>query len=171
MDRIWQWAWDRYGPRYSWAMCAMLFPPTLQIWLFASFLVVAFEKSHHYVEAAAVMVVAVLVFVCVVVRPGGRPPCGAVGSRRRGRSRGGPGSHLHLGSEVRCPSVRGLSGYRRSHSGCCRCDRRSDGAATGPVWAVGRFPRNVPGAGRCAQLGGSHAEAGQGRDRGRHGDR
>jgi adenylate cyclase len=70
MDRIWQWAWDRYGRRYSWAICAMLFPPTLQIWLFASFLVVAFEKSHHYVEAAAVTVVAVLVFVCVVVRPG-----------------------------------------------------------------------------------------------------
>ncbi|MGE5696635.1 MAG: adenylate/guanylate cyclase domain-containing protein [Candidatus Sericytochromatia bacterium] len=70
MDRIWQWAWDRYGTRYSWAMCAMLFPPTLQIWLFALFLVVAFEKSHHYVEAAAVTVVAVLVFICVVVRPG-----------------------------------------------------------------------------------------------------
>ncbi len=51
-------------------MCAMLFPPTLQIYLFASFLVVAFEKSHHYVEAAAATVVAVLVFICVVVRPG-----------------------------------------------------------------------------------------------------
>jgi uncharacterized membrane protein len=23
MDRIWQWAWDRYGPRYSWAIYAV----------------------------------------------------------------------------------------------------------------------------------------------------
>ena len=26
MDRIWQWAWDRYGARYSWAICAISFP-------------------------------------------------------------------------------------------------------------------------------------------------
>jgi class 3 adenylate cyclase len=51
-------------------MCAMLFPPGLQIYLFVSFLVTAFEKSHHYVEAAAVTVVAVLVFTCAMVRPG-----------------------------------------------------------------------------------------------------
>ena len=26
MDRIWQWAWDRHGARYSWAICAIAFP-------------------------------------------------------------------------------------------------------------------------------------------------
>jgi adenylate cyclase len=72
MDRIWQWAWDRYGARYTWAVCAISFPVTLPIWLISSFIVVAFEKSGHYVQAAAVTVVAVLVLLCVVVLPGHR---------------------------------------------------------------------------------------------------
>ena len=70
MDRIWQWAWDRYGARYSWAIYAIAFPRTLPIYLVSSFLIVAFEKSDHYVEAAAVTVVAVLVLVYVIVLPG-----------------------------------------------------------------------------------------------------
>ena len=73
MDRIWQWAWDRYGARYSWAVCAITFPVMLQIYLLLSFLVVAFEESGRYVEAAAVTVVAVLVLVYVSVLPGRRP--------------------------------------------------------------------------------------------------
>ena len=42
---------------------------------------VAFEKSGHYVEAAAVTVVAVLVLAYMLVLPGlgPAPPCGAVG--------------------------------------------------------------------------------------------
>ena len=49
----------------------------------SAFFVVAFEESDHYVEAAVVTVVAVLVLVYVVVLPGlGRgPPHGAVGGR------------------------------------------------------------------------------------------
>ena len=61
MDRIWQWAWDRYGARYSWAICAITFLVLLPIYLVPSFVVVAFEESGRYVEAAAVTVVAVLV--------------------------------------------------------------------------------------------------------------
>ncbi len=62
MDRIWQWAWDRYGARYSWAMYAIMFFVVLPIYLVARRLsIVAFEKSDRYVEAAAVTVVAVLV--------------------------------------------------------------------------------------------------------------
>jgi class 3 adenylate cyclase len=61
MDRIWQWAWDRYGTKYSWAIWAVGLPIQLSIWLFVSFVIVAFEKSDRYVEAAAVTVVAVLV--------------------------------------------------------------------------------------------------------------
>ena len=61
MGRIWQWAWDRYGPRYSWAISVIGLPIQLSIWLFASFIVVAFEKSDRYVAAAAVTVVVVLV--------------------------------------------------------------------------------------------------------------
>jgi hypothetical protein len=52
MDRIWQWAWNRYGARYSWALCAIAFVVVLPIYLASLFVVVAFEQSDHYVEAA-----------------------------------------------------------------------------------------------------------------------
>src|ERR1700756_3288592 len=70
MDRIWQWAWDRYGPRYSWVMCAVFFPMLLLAWLSASFCIVAFEKSDHYVKAAAFTVVAVPVLTYALILPG-----------------------------------------------------------------------------------------------------
>jgi hypothetical protein len=72
MDRIWQWAWDRYGPRYSWAICAISLPSVLLAYLCGSFLIVAIEDSDHYVEAATVTVIAVPVLVYVVVLPGMR---------------------------------------------------------------------------------------------------
>jgi adenylate cyclase len=70
MDRIWQWAWDRFGARYSWAFCAITFPLLLQIYIVLSFVVVAYEKSDRYVEVAAVTVVGVLVLVYAMVLPG-----------------------------------------------------------------------------------------------------
>jgi adenylate cyclase len=70
MDRIWQWAWDRHGARYSWAIYATAIPFLLQPYLIASFLVVAFERSGRYVEAAVVSVVGVLVVMYVTVLPG-----------------------------------------------------------------------------------------------------
>ena len=70
MDRIWQWAWDRYGPRYSWAISAIFFAALLQIYLLMSFVVVALEDSDRYVEGAAVTVVAVLVSVYATAIPG-----------------------------------------------------------------------------------------------------
>jgi adenylate cyclase len=45
-------------------------PVLLPIWLFWSFVIVAFEESDRYVEAAAVTVVAVPVLVYVLVLPG-----------------------------------------------------------------------------------------------------
>jgi adenylate cyclase len=70
MDRIWQWAWDRYGARYSWAIWAVMFVPMLLIYLFTAFLVVAIEKSNHFVEATVVTGVAVMVNAYVTVLPG-----------------------------------------------------------------------------------------------------
>ena len=70
MDRIWQWAWDRYGARYSWAIFAVSFILLLPVYLLPSILVVAFEGSRQYVEAAAVTVVAVLLVVYVMALPG-----------------------------------------------------------------------------------------------------
>jgi class 3 adenylate cyclase len=70
MDRIWQWAWDRYAARYTWAICAFVFPVVLPFYLLMSFVIVAFEGSDRYVEAATVTVVATLVLAFVDVLPG-----------------------------------------------------------------------------------------------------
>jgi adenylate cyclase len=70
MDRIWQWAWDRYAARYSWAIWAATFFVLLPHFLLLSFVVVAFEGSGGYVKAAAVTVVAMLMLAWVSVLPG-----------------------------------------------------------------------------------------------------
>jgi class 3 adenylate cyclase len=70
MDHIWQWAWDRYAARYTWAVSAIAYLAVLPVWLVSSFVVVTFEESGDYVEAAAITVVALLVLVCVMVLPG-----------------------------------------------------------------------------------------------------
>jgi class 3 adenylate cyclase len=72
MDRIWQWAWDRYGPRYSWAIFAITSLAILPVWLGSAFLVVAFEESDRYAEAAAVTVPVVVVMAYVSILPGAR---------------------------------------------------------------------------------------------------
>ena len=70
MDRIWQWAWDRYGPRYSWALSAIMFALLLPAYLMLSFIVVAFEKSDRYVEAAAATTVALPLLAYLYFLPG-----------------------------------------------------------------------------------------------------
>ncbi|MBE1547685.1 class 3 adenylate cyclase [Mycobacterium sp. OAS707] len=72
MDRIWQWAWDRWGSTYSWAVWGIMVVPMLVSYLVVSSLVVAFEKSGHYAEAAAYTVAAVVVDAYVVILPGSR---------------------------------------------------------------------------------------------------
>jgi hypothetical protein len=70
MDRIWQWAWDRYGARYSWAIYAGTVVVLMPVYLVLSFVVVAFERSGQHVETVAVTVVAVLVLAYVMILPG-----------------------------------------------------------------------------------------------------
>lgn len=54
MDRIWQWAWDRYGARYTWAGGVIAFVISVPIYLtLVSYPIVVFEKSDRYVAAAA----------------------------------------------------------------------------------------------------------------------
>ncbi|GAS99226.1 family 3 adenylate cyclase [Mycolicibacterium canariasense] len=60
MDRIWQWAWDRFGARHRWAGLAVVVPAGVPVYLFWSFLIVALERSRHYVEAAVVTLVILL---------------------------------------------------------------------------------------------------------------
>ncbi|HZA12125.1 adenylate/guanylate cyclase domain-containing protein, partial [Mycobacterium sp.] len=69
MDRFWQWAWERHGATYSWMMCAGVLAVLLPIYLLVSCVVVAFEESGHYVEAAAGTVVAVPVLVYLSILP------------------------------------------------------------------------------------------------------
>src|ERR1700752_2150652 len=70
MDRIWQWAWDRHGARYSWTVYAIMSVVTVPLYLVPALVVVAYEESSHYVEAVAFTVVAVLVWVYLLVLPG-----------------------------------------------------------------------------------------------------
>jgi adenylate cyclase len=70
MDRIWQWAWDRHGARFSWAAYALGIPLLLPTYLFWALLIVAVEDSDAYLKAAGITVVAVPVFAYVVMLPG-----------------------------------------------------------------------------------------------------
>jgi hypothetical protein len=54
MDRIWQWAWDRYAARYSWAVSPILAGLSLPHYLLMSWVIVAFEGSDRYAESAAI---------------------------------------------------------------------------------------------------------------------
>ena len=68
MERIWQWVWDRYGVRWSWAVYAVTATLPLPIYLSWSFLIVAIEESSDYVEAATVTVVGVINAEDITVR-------------------------------------------------------------------------------------------------------
>jgi class 3 adenylate cyclase len=70
MDRIWQWAWDRHGRRYPWALCAVVATVGLPIFVVSSFLIVAVEQSSRFAEAAAATFIAVPVLAYVAIRPG-----------------------------------------------------------------------------------------------------
>jgi adenylate cyclase len=70
MDRIWQWAWDRYGARYSWVVYGITFALLLPTYLLWSWVVVTNEKSGQYGEAIVITVAGVLVLVYVLVLPG-----------------------------------------------------------------------------------------------------
>ena len=61
MDRVFQWLWDRYGTRYSWALLALMYPIALLTYLVWAMTIVAFEGSSSYGVAALFTVVAVAV--------------------------------------------------------------------------------------------------------------
>ena len=70
MDRIWQWAWDRYAARYSWAIYAVTFALCCRSTSSFRLSLSLSRTPVSYVEAAAVTVAAVLVLVYVMVLPG-----------------------------------------------------------------------------------------------------
>jgi len=70
MDHLFQRAWERYGPRYSWAICAISFVVPFPIYLALSFTIVAFENSHRYLVAAGATAAVMVMLACVLVLPG-----------------------------------------------------------------------------------------------------
>ncbi|MBU9763847.1 adenylate/guanylate cyclase domain-containing protein [Mycobacterium sp. TNTM28] len=72
MDRIFQWVWDRCGPRYSWAICPFVYLAGLSVYLAYPLIIVAFEGSDRYAEAVAITCVAMLVRVYLFVLPGSK---------------------------------------------------------------------------------------------------
>ena len=72
IDRVWQWAWDRHGPRYSWAVFALSYVVLLPIWLLPPVLVVAYEETDDFLMAAGTAAVFLLVVLYIGARPGFR---------------------------------------------------------------------------------------------------
>ena len=70
MERIWQWAWDRYGARYWWAIYAISLALSMPIYFVWSFLIVAVQDSSRYLEATAVTIVVGPVLNFMVTRSG-----------------------------------------------------------------------------------------------------
>ena len=70
MDRIWQWTWDRYSARYSWAAWAVVTFLSLPVYLVWPLLIVALEGSSDYGRAALATVAAVPVLAYVNLQPG-----------------------------------------------------------------------------------------------------
>lgn len=73
MDRISQWAWNRYASRYSWAAYILTVTLTLPLYLFWSWLIVAVEQSDDHLPAAALTIVAVAMLGYFNIRPGWGP--------------------------------------------------------------------------------------------------
>jgi adenylate cyclase len=73
MDRIWQWAWDRYPTRYRWALYVLTFPIAMSVYSLLTFLIVAYEKSDRYLAVAAVTAGAVVLLEYGMGLPGHRP--------------------------------------------------------------------------------------------------
>src|SRR5690349_453188 len=74
MDQIWQWTWDRCGPRYYWwALCAVAFLVSLAVYsVLVSLPIVASENPGRYLDATAITVFAVVVLVGAMFLPGRR---------------------------------------------------------------------------------------------------
>lgn len=72
MDQFFQWLWGRYGPRYSWAICAPVYMAGLSVYLAFPLIIVAFERSDRFAAAAVIACVAMVLRVYLMVLPGSR---------------------------------------------------------------------------------------------------
>jgi class 3 adenylate cyclase len=70
MDRVWQWAWNRHGTRYSWVVFAISFTVNLPVTALLAFVIAGFADSGRFYSTAAVAVVTTSVAMYVAARPG-----------------------------------------------------------------------------------------------------
>ena len=70
IDRVWQWAWDRHGPRYSWAVLVVSFVVTVPLWETVALVIVEFEESDRFVVAGVIAAATSLALMIILVRPG-----------------------------------------------------------------------------------------------------
>ncbi len=68
--RVYQWAWDRHGARYSWAVFALSYVVLLPIWVVPPLLIVEYEESDHLLVAATIAALTALAVLYVGARPG-----------------------------------------------------------------------------------------------------
>ena len=72
MNRLWQWTWDRYGRRYSWAFWVVGSLLYLPVYVSYSTVIVATENSDRFDLVALITAVALAVMLYVTVLPGVR---------------------------------------------------------------------------------------------------
>jgi class 3 adenylate cyclase len=72
VERVWQWVWDRHGPRYSWAVFAVGNAVILPIWVTVAVVLMAMTDAGHYVLAVAVGLGFGVSALALIERPGGR---------------------------------------------------------------------------------------------------
>ena len=164
MDRIWQWAWDRYGPRYSWVIGAAALPMMVPSCLLWPLVVVAFEKSSHYVEAVAL-------YSCSCCGDGvllGASRLGAVSAWSSGGLPARCGSEKRTGCHLRLDTGGSGASYGRWSSldrladGQRGCDRGGKPVAPVPVRSLGRLAGLGTHMFGFARLRGSNAHVRQG---------
>ncbi len=70
MVGIWQWVWDRFAARYSWAAFLHSFVLVVPVYLVYSTLIVALEGTDRYLAATTVTIAAVLIMNYLTTLPG-----------------------------------------------------------------------------------------------------
>ena len=70
MDRVWQWAWDRHGTNYSWVVFAVSALVIMPMWVVTALIIVQFEKSDRFLDAAAVAAALEVASMYLLTQPG-----------------------------------------------------------------------------------------------------
>jgi adenylate cyclase len=70
MDRVWDWAWDHHGKRYSWAVFSITCGVSLPIFVLPALIVLGFEHSDRYLAAVVIAAGIAAVRVYVISQPG-----------------------------------------------------------------------------------------------------